>query len=518
MSLSGNPLNIAVNKRQFLTGVGATAGALVLGSLRAAAAENPYDVVIMGAGSAGIPAAIFAAARGASVLVVEQSGQIGGGIKHSGGQLAAGGTKLQKRKGIDDSPDAFYADIMRLSYGRADPIVTRLFVDNAAGLVDWLEDNGHKVQPDHPIVGSEHEAFSAPRYIWAHGTGEQYRGKYIVDVLMPPLEKWIAAGKVTVLLRTGVVDLIQGPDKAVKGVVVESEGGVRTSYHAKNVLLASGGSGANPGLFEKLHGKPLHNRNVSVSSQGNYAYHQGKGIELGMAAGGVVRGKEDYSCNPGGVYADRNYPAPQTMSLRAPPTRPAWEIQVNAKGERFFREDDTGIDTRKRALTDQPGMKAWVIYDQEIADHAPPMTAHKPEEFAEYFQGHPMFFKAATLDQLAVDAGLPIAALKKTIDDYNQSVASKSDALGRQFMPLPIVKAPFYAIETAGSTITTYAGLKIDGQLRVVTAEGRPIPNLYAAGEIIGMSATSGSGTVGGCALTPALTFGKLLGEKLFKI
>ena len=152
----GDELMGPLTKRQFLTGIGLSAGAATLaalGSREAASATTPatasgksYDVIIMGAGSTGMPAAIFAAERGATVLLVDKSGDIGGGIKYSGGQLAAAGTRLQKRKGIEDSPDAFYADIMRLSYGKADPVLTRLYVDHAAELVDWLEDHGHTVQ------------------------------------------------------------------------------------------------------------------------------------------------------------------------------------------------------------------------------------------------------------------------------------------------------------------------------------------------------------------------------------
>ena len=150
---------------------------------------------------------------------------------------------------------------------------------------------------------------------------------------------------------------------------------------------------------------------------------------------------------------------------------------------------------------------------------APPLTGKPKESFIELFDGHPMFKKAASVEKLAIEAGLPPAALAATVSSYNKCVAAGADPqFGRVNMPASIATPPFYAIETAGGTITSYAGLKVDGQLRVVTSAGTPIPNLYAAGETLGMATISGSGTVGGSALTPALTFGRLLGMRFFNV
>jgi fumarate reductase flavoprotein subunit len=365
----------------------------------------------------------------------------------------------------------------------------------------------------------QHEFFSAPRYIWAHGPGARYPGKPIVDAMLPELEKWQAAGKITVLLRTGVAELRRAPDGAVIGAVTKAEDGSRMFYRARNVLLAAGGCGANPPLFEKLHGKPLYNRNDDTLNQGPYGFNLGEGIELGLAAGGVAHGGEHYTCRNGYVLADRNYPSPPTLTLQLDPgKRPPWEIQVNSLARRFAREDEPSVNARDRALTAQPGMRAWLIFDQAIFDNAPPLSSRPNDQFAAFFDGHPMFSAAMSLDGLARRASLPEAALVETAARYNKGRADGSDAFGRAHMPLPIAQPPFYAIETTGCTIPTYAGLKVDDRLRVVSAAGKPIKGLYAAGDTLGYAAISGSGSVGGSGLTPALTFGRLLGMEFFEI
>ena len=117
-------------------------------------------------------------------------------------------------------------------------------------------------------------------------------------------------------------------------------------------------------------------------TQGPYCFHQGKGIELGLAAGGVVRGGEDYTCGVGMVVADRNYPSPPTLTLRLEPgARPPWEIQVNGDGQRYIREDEPSVNMRKKAQTAQPGMRSWVVFDQAILDARPAPDRQAQREF-----------------------------------------------------------------------------------------------------------------------------------------
>jgi fumarate reductase flavoprotein subunit len=129
----------------------------------------------------------------------------------------------------------------------------------------------------------------------------------------------------------------------------------------------------------------------------------------------------------------------------------------------------------------------------------------------------PMFHKAATIEQLAAKAGVNAAGLAATVADYNRAQAGGQDAFGRKHMPLPIAKAPFYAIQLQSWNLTSYAGVAADGQLRVVRRDGTPIPGLYAAGEALGVGTTMGKAVCGGMAVTPALALGRLLGHQILQ-
>ena len=123
-----------------------------------------WDVIVVGGGTAGMPVATFAAERGARVLVVDAAADVGGTLHLSTGQLSAAGTKLQGLKGVSDTTDAHYDDIMRISKNTADPMLVRLAVDNAADTFDWLQDNGFVPFDEHPVLGRAHEPYSEKRY------------------------------------------------------------------------------------------------------------------------------------------------------------------------------------------------------------------------------------------------------------------------------------------------------------------------------------------------------------------
>lgn len=508
-----------LSKRRFLKGLASTSGLVALGrsgksdaagSYATSYEVNPgetYDVIVVGAGTAGIPLAIFAAQRGGKVLVIEKSGQIGGTLFFSGGMMSAAGTKLQQRKGIQDSAQEFYEDTMRLAHNKADPPVLRTYVSNAADTLNWLDDLGVKWQPGHPITGTSHADFKKPRY----QAGVE-AGRSLLKVMLPEFLKAEAKGNLRVLMRTSCEELVQDGNKAVTGVIVLGEDGKRTQYKARNVVLTSGGCLMNPVLFERYNFKPLYGRRV-------YSYSMGKGLELGVAAGGRVSGGEHFIAHRGVIMSDRNFPSPQFTNIFSsldPRMRMPWEIEVNKLGQRYVAED-ADLDILERAQTNQPGMACFLIWDQEIYDKAPAMFKNlTPERQQSAFDTHPMFGRANSIEELARKMALPPDRLSATVASYNNAVAAQSDPeFGRKHMPLPIVRAPFYAVECLGSAIFGHAGLDIDGDLRVITADRKPINNLYAAGEVTGGWHNSGDVVVNGCMVTPAITFGRLLGSKL---
>ena len=500
------------SRRRFLGQLGALAGAAAVPGATAkpaGAADRLWDVILVGAGNAGIPAAIFAARRGARVLMIEAAERIGGTLLLSSGQMSAAGTRFQRSRGIEDSPQEHFDDVMRISRGTANPQFLRLAVDQAPAMADWLFDAGFRARPGHPVLGAGHDPYSKPRYFWGENAGIS-----ILRVLEQELQPQLDAGRVTVLLRTRASALMQRrPGGAVRGVIASGPDGEPVEYRGRSVVLTSGGYGSNPAMFERIEG-------IRDYADTVYPYSQGAGITMGLAAGGYLRGAEFRQPLFNAVLRDEAVPSPLLLRLLTDPQhRPPWEIFVNVRGERFLREDTPSFDDKEKALKRQPEERCWVVFDDAILQAAPSLSrGWTKQEIVDGFGTFPLFYKAESLAALASSTGVDAAGLAATVADYNAGQALGRDRLGRSHLPLPIVKPPFHAIRMQGYYLLDTAGLAVDGSLRVVRQDGRPIPNLYAAGELLGMGTLQGSSYCGGMSVTPALSFGKLLGERLLPI
>ena len=157
--------NPRLTKREFLKySTGLLSAAVLPYSYQAALANDHWDVIVIGGGTAGLPAAIFAAKRGLKVVVIEKASVIGGTLFVSTGQISGAGTVFQERKGIKDSPDQHYDDIMRINNNTSDPILTRILVDHAGPTINWLAKNGYTIFENHPVKKMAHDAFSVARY------------------------------------------------------------------------------------------------------------------------------------------------------------------------------------------------------------------------------------------------------------------------------------------------------------------------------------------------------------------
>lgn len=500
----------ALSKRDFIKGAATTLAlsALPLAS-RQALAEEAWHLIVVGGGSAGLPAAIFAAERGLRVLVIEGSHRIGGTLDRSSGQLSAAGTSLQAAKGINDNPDLHFEDVMRLSKRTVNPELVRLAVDNAPDTLHWLLELGWRPLPEHPIKGSGHEPYSIPRYQWGPEGGMS-----VYRALEPVVIRLLEQNKITILTETEVTELIPGPNGSVAGVKARGPDGHSTDFRAANVALTSGGAGGSATEFERLNGAPLYCRMA-------YPYNRGAGVALGESMGGYIRGKENYLGNDGAVLLDTDYPSPVSAGvLSNPADRAPWEVFVNVAGQRFVKEGEASVDVREHALLQQPDHRYWIVFDQQILDNAPPvLSGWSREQTQTAFGKHHMFFKGESLEQLARWAGIDAAGLQASIANYNRYQAKGKDPdFGRTHMPLPVAKAPFYAIRAQGFSILTYGGLAVDDTLRVARRDGPSVPNLFAAGEVLGKGNLSGHAYVGGMSLTPALTFGRMISQKFIQV
>jgi fumarate reductase flavoprotein subunit len=470
--------------------------------------DKTWDAIIVGAGSAGMVAAIFASRRGGKVLVVESTASLGGTLHWSSGRMSAAGTKLQAEKGITDSKQDFFDDVMRICGNTADPALVRLAVEHATETFDWLMEIGMPMVPQAPVKATGlHEPYRTARYAWGPELGRS-----VYKALEPSFYAEMVVGGITLLLETSATSLIQ--DEAtgrVLGVHASTKGGAETAYLGSNVLLCTGGFAANPKMVQEIQGHPLYGTGAAPSSQG-------KGLELGLAAGGYLRGQNYLHAKFGMVLADYSYPSRViAKAMTMPEIRAPWEIYLDSTGKRFVAEDEPSIDARERALIALDDKRFWIVFDQTILDKAPPVLENwSREQVTSALGKHPMFLKADTLSALAKQMEVAPAALETSVAEYNDGVSSP-DRLGRTYRPAPIATGPFYAIRQHVTLIVSTAGLVTDDKLRIVDRKNKPIEGLYAAGEILGSVATMGDAAANGMLLTPALTFGRLLGERIMQ-
>ena len=503
-----------MKRRQFLKSSAlAAAGLPALQLSRAEADALPrYDLVIVGAGTAGLPAAIFASRRGARVLLVDAAGVVGGTLHLASGQVAAAGTHLQRSQGIADTPDAHFDDVMQLSRGMADRELVRRTVDEAPATINWLLDAGLLPLPGHPVTGDSpgRPAYRTPRYLWA-----KEEGRAILAVVERELAPELASGRVVTQLDTRVTGLLTsaaGSVEGIEGITAAAPGREPRRFRARgrHILLTSGGYAMNPALFERLCGHPPY-----VAS--SYPHSQGDGLELATSVGGWLRGRELHRPGTGSILTTDRYPAKvYARFVTSPQQRPPWEIWVNDEGRRYIREDEPSTSVRERTLLRQPRLRYTIVFDAAILRQAPPGVAGwSREQLEAHFGTHPMFHRADTLEALAQRADLDAAALLATVAEYNQGVRAGRDALGRSHLPLPILEPPFHAVILHGHSATSSAGVVVDRELRVMRGDGAPVPNLYAAGEILGSGSSLGDAFVPGMMLTPALSLGRWLGRTL---
>lgn len=462
-----------------------------------------WDVICVGAGSAGLPLAIRAAERGAKVLQIDADTRIGGTLHWSSGQIAAAGTRLQKDAGIEDSPDEHFEDAQRVAHGKIDPTVMRIFVDNAGHTIDWLMDIGFEPAAGTPVAGEAHEAYSTRRYLWGNNQGIS-----ILDALRPEHEKHIASGAIDLRYEHRLTSLVTDESGAVIGIKADTPTGAQT-FHGKNIVLASGGYAAGPDMWNDR------NPEIPLCSHCN-PFSRGDGLKAALELDAQVDGKEKFLCTFAGYLEDPNDPTSGEFLALSPKARNIWEIFVDVDGKRFMKEDHQSIDYRERHLLNQPGMRMNIVFDESILHNAGPITLLEPDVYKAKFGNHPNFVKADTIEGLAEQLEVPADALKQTIADYNAAVDAEVDKEWDKFFLIrKIEKAPFYGIKSMGITVLSPEGVQVDDHLRVLKTDGTAIPNLYAAGEVLGFGRTSGDAFVGGLSLTPALAFGKILGERI---
>ena len=409
---------------------------------------------------------------------------------------------------------------MRISKGGANKKLARLAVDGAAESFHWLLDHGFEMTPGHPTLMFGHEAYSTLAPAWGVDTGIS-----VLNAIQPLFKAEIEKGGVTLRLETEVVGLTQNDDRAVTGVLVRNKDRTREEIAGANVVLTTGGYAANEELFPQFSsGFPLFGGMAIEQSQGT-------GIKIALEAGAELWGTDDFMPTFAGV---QSLDEPKTYALATvttPQVRRPWEIYVTREGRRFVAEDNPSVDEREHALRRLPDLTFWAIYDAVIARDAPPFfvdvdsthlddsgsgaVTRPGERFEKAFDVPDLdgFVRADTLKELAEITGIDAVGLSSSVDEYNAAVASGSDPLGRTHMPRALATPLITPFGIMASPLSVLRGWPLTNSSVSLRKDGKPVPNLYAAGEILGKSLLSGRSFVGGMSLLPAITFARIIGQ-----
>jgi fumarate reductase flavoprotein subunit len=474
-----------------------------------------YDIVIVGAGSAGIPCAIRAAQRGLRVLVLEKDSVVGGTLHITAGHLSAGGTQRQQQMGIQDSAAQHWQDVERISHGTADKIIAQKAVELAPGTVDWLQALGYRFHEKAPLIIYGHEAYSQPRtYFGADdyaGGPITQPGQAVLKTLLPVFEQLVAEGKITLLINHSLKKILTSGTQ-VTGIVAQHNGKEQV-FTAKQYVLATGGYASNPAFFEQQH------PGLRLISTARHT-STGDGIQVAMAQGAVFHHADKHISTLGGIELEPGSGRADFWQAWARVSnshdRKPREIYVNQWGQRFMNEYDATVDERERKVLAQPGQQFYVLFDEAALQDGPCIVVQwDAERLKAEAERRQCCWAAPSIEALAEAIQIPADALQTTVTEYNQAVAEQHDGLGRTLLTHPLLHPPFYALRVHAYCLISFGGLQVNEQLQVIHQSGYPFANLYAAGEILGAGTTSGHAFCGGMLLTPAISFGKWLGEML---
>ncbi|MBI3950585.1 MAG: flavocytochrome c [Acidobacteria bacterium] len=496
-------------RRDMIKAAAIGAGATALTGLKlesARAAEEVTDILIVGAGTSGMPAAIQAADLGAKVLVLDKNEAIGGMLHISGGQLSGANSKLQISKGIEDSPERHYRDALRIGRYKANSELVKLAVENAAAMVDWLQEIGVEFMPEAPFFVYGHEIYSVPRTYQGVASG-----RTLLEALRKELDKRIKRGDVVVSLNTKVTKLIKDKDGRVVGVSVEDQSGTSRDLYAKAVILATGGYGANREMIKK------YNPHCAPSVVTCLPHATGDGILMAQAAGAKLTHMQYFIPVPGAIE-DPKTPGRPSFGVRFPPDHYSDAIWVNKLGQRFINEHTMHPDERERALLKQPDLTFFLVLDEKTKDENPSVIrGWTKEKFEQEATRGEVVKRAGSIEDLARKIGVDAGKLKETVETYNSHAASGTDPEFDRKKLRKLDQPPFYAIRTTGTTLLTMGGVKVNHSLQVEDENGRVIPGLYAVGETLGAGQLMGDALVSGMSVGPAITLGRIVASNAYQ-
>lgn len=492
-----------------------------------AAAEDSTvdaDVVVVGAGGAGMTAAITAAAEGKSVVILESQSMVGGNSVRATGGMNAGKTVYQDENefgesagvektlktaaekyadnetitalaktvseqwaayqanptGYFDSVELMELDTMIGGKGINDPELVETLCANSADAIDWLDEHGITLHNVSSFGGASVKRIHRP--VNAEGKTVSV-GSYMIPLLQENCEK---AG-VKMMLDTTATEILTDANGAAVGVKATGASGETVTVNAKAVVLATGGFGANLDMVVKY--KPELKGFMTTNAPGI----QGQGIEMAQAIGAATVDMDQIQIHP---TVEANTAALITEGLRGDGA-----ILINEEGQRFIDEVGTR-DVVSAAEIAQTGSYSWLVVDQAMADASSVIQGYIKKGYT---------VTGSTYEELGKAMGVDAAAFAETMEKWNGCVEAKNDPdFGRTSFANPLNTAPYYAVKVTAGVHHTMGGLKINANTEVLNEKGEVIPGLFAAGEVTG--GVHGANRLGGNAVADFTVFGRIAG------
>ena len=433
------------------------------------------DVVVVGAGGAGLTAAAQAAENGAKVIVVEKMPIVGGNSLKATGGMNAADTQYQADLGITDSGvQEFIEDTINGGHGINNRSLVTVMAEQSSDAIDWLTSIGAPLPKVAATGGTTHKYLHEPE----DGSAV---GSYLVEKLNAQAEKL----GVQILLNTKATEILTN-DGAACGIKAESTEHDYT-INAKSVIIAAGGFGANFELMASF------NPALANAVTTNHAGATGDGILMAEAIGADTVDMDQIQIHP---TVEANTAALITEGLRGDGA-----ILINEEGQRFIDEVGTR-DVVSAAEIAQTGSYSWLVVDQAMADASSVIQGYIKKGYT---------VTGATYEELGKAMGVDAAAFAETMEKWNGYVEAKNDPdFGRTSFANPLNTAPYYAVKVTAGVHHTMGGLKINANTEVLNEKGEVIPGLFAAGEVTG--GVHGANRLGGNAVADFTVFGRIAG------
>lgn len=489
--------------------------------------EETVDVVVVGAGGAGMTAAITATDAGKKVIVVESQPIAGGNSVRSTGGMNAAKTPYQDKnefkeaagvektlataaekyadnatitalaatvksqwdayqanpQGYFDSVELMELDTLIGGKGKNNPELVKALAENSAAAIEWLASIGAEVKNVGAFGGASVKRIHRP--VNADGKVTAV-GAYIV----PILEKNLQDRNVQFLFDTTANEIIMKDGKAV-GIKATGKDGNKVTINAKSVVIATGGFGANAEMVEKY--KPELKGFATTNAEGA----QGQGIDMATAVGAATVDMDQIQIHPTVHIEEDGNAHLITEGLRGDGA-----ILVNAEGKRFYDEVSTR-DKVSAAIIAQPEKSAWLVVDQSMVDKSAVIAGYIKSGYT---------VTGATYEELAKAMGVDETTFVSTMNTWNQAVEAKSDAeFNRTSFANPLTAAPYYAIKITPAVHHTMGGIVINPKAEVLNEKGEAISGLFAAGEVTG--GVHGANRLGGNAVADFTVFGRIAGQ-----